>query len=286
MPVQALTTRFAPSPTGLLHLGHAFAAFVAQGHARRTGGRFLLRIDDLDHTRCRPQFERAIYEDLAWLGLNFELPVRRQSDHFPEYARAIETLRAQGLLYPCFCTRANIAAEIQAIANAPQGPEGPLYPRTCLALSAGERRTLIESGRPFAWRLDTEKAAKTAGPLDFLEHGAGPLGEVGRITADPGLLGDIVLARKEMPASYHLACVIDDSEQGVTLVTRGEDLFAATHIQRLLQALLKRPRPEYAHHRLICDASGRRLAKRDAAMAVSALRAQGASAADVRRMVE
>ena len=276
-------TRFAPSPTGLLHLGHAFAALFAERAARETGGRFLLRIEDIDATRSRGEFERAIAEDLAWLGLSWERPVRRQSEHFYDYAAALERLKVQGLLYPCFCTRKEIASEIAASAAAPQGPDGPLYPGTCRHRNAGERDARIASSEGHAWRLDVARALKAAGGAPtFEETGSGSNDENGTIEARPEIFGDVVLARKETPASYHLSAVVDDALQGVTLVTRGNDLFAATHLHRLLQTLLALPVPRYRHHRLVTDASGKRLAKRDSATALKALREGGWSAERVR----
>jgi glutamyl-Q tRNA(Asp) synthetase len=276
-------TRFAPSPTGLLHLGHAFAALFASGAARESGGRFLLRIEDIDATRAKPEYELAIEEDLAWLGLAWERPVRRQSEHFADYAAALEKLKAKDLLYPCFCTRKEIASEIAESAMAPQGPDGPLYPGTCRQRSSMERAERIADGESHAWRLDVERATgSVAQALAFEESGLGPRGENGHIAARPDIFGDVVLARKEAPASYHLAVVVDDAVQGVTLVTRGNDLFQAAHFQRLLQALLDLPVPRYRHHRLILDASGKRLAKRDHATSLKALRESGWSAARVR----
>jgi len=277
-------TRFAPSPTGLLHLGHAFAALFASRAAQETGGRFLLRIEDIDATRARGDFERAIEEDLTWLGLSWERPVRRQSEHFADYAAALDRLKAQGLVYPCFCTRKEIASEIAESVLAPQGPDGPLYPGTCRHRGSMEREERIESGEQHAWRLDVERAIAFAGSaLSFDESGSGPRGERGAIAACPEIFGDVVLARKEAPASYHLAVVVDDALQGVTLVTRGKDLFAATHLHRLLQALLDLPAPRCRHHRLIADASGKRLAKRDSATALKTLRESGWSAARVQQ---
>lgn len=272
-------TRFAPSPTGLLHLGHAFAALFAERAARETGGRFLLRIEDIDVARSRGEFEAAIDEDLAWLGLRWERPVRRQSEHFSDYAAARDTLRARDLLYPCFCTRAAIAAEIAASASAPQGPDGPLYPGTCRRLSAEERSRRLAGGESYAWRLDVARAAGGRS-LSFDESGDGV--ERGSIVARPEVFGDVVLARKDTPASYHLAVVVDDASQGVTLVTRGLDLAPATHLHRLLQDLLGLPAPRYRHHRLITDDAGKRLAKRDRATALRTLRAQGIGADEVR----
>lgn len=274
-----LVTRFAPSPTGFLHLGHAYAALYAERAAKDGGGTFLLRIEDIDTTRSKAEFERAIDEDLAWLGLSWPKPVRRQSEHFAEYGRALDALKAKGLLYPCFCTRKEIAAEIAASAAAPQGPDGPLYPGTCRKLSDAERAARIANGEQHAWRLDVARASATVGELTFDERGEG---ECGNIVAKPDIFGDVVLARRETPTSYHLSVVVDDAEQGVTLVTRGLDLFQATHLHRLLQALLALPVPRYQHHRLILDAEGKRLAKRDQATALRTLREKGETAREVR----
>jgi glutamyl-Q tRNA(Asp) synthetase len=273
-----IVTRFAPSPTGYLHVGHAASALTGWRAAREAGGRFILRIEDIDATRCRPEFERAIYEDLAWLGLSWEEPVRRQSAHMADYAQALERLDRRGVLYPCFCTRQEIAAEITAAANAPHGPDGPLYPGTCRALSPEERAARIARGLPYALRLDAAVAARLAGPLTWEEDGRGP------VTVEPGKLGDAVLARKEVATSYHLAVTVDDALQGVTLVTRGQDLFHATHLHRLLQALLGVATPRYRHHMLLTSADGRRLAKRDNALTIRALRAAGRTAPEVRAM--
>lgn len=273
----AAVTRFAPSPTGLLHLGHAFSALFA-ARAAGTGGRFLVRIEDIDATRCRPEFEVAILEDLAWLSLSWETPVRRQSDHMAEYAAALGTLDGMGLLYPCFCTRRDIQAEVARAAAAPNSPDGgPPYPGTCRALSPTERDERKARGLTFALRLDMAAAIGRAGELTWTDR------ERGLQSARPMAFGDVVLARKETPASYHLAVTADDALQGVTLVTRGEDLFAATHVHRLLQALLGLPTPEYHHHRLLADEAGRRLAKRDRAATLHSLRESGVSAADVRK---
>jgi glutamyl-Q tRNA(Asp) synthetase len=276
MPVPKTVTRFAPSPTGRLHLGHAFSALTAYAAARQAGGRFLLRIEDIDLGRCRPEFERGIYEDLAWLGLEWERPVRRQSEHFADYRDALARLEALGLIYPCFCSRKEIAAEIAASGAAPHGPDGPLYPGTCRHLSGPERERRQASGLPFAFRLDAAAAAARVGPLAWTEQG------VGEIAVDARLHGDVVIARKDIPTSYHLAVTLDDAIQGVTLVTRGEDLLPATHIHRLLQALLGLPAPQYRHHRLLTDASGRRLAKRDDAETLASLRARGTDPAAIR----
>jgi glutamyl-Q tRNA(Asp) synthetase len=274
----APVTRFAPSPTGLLHLGHAHAALFAWVCARGTGGRFLLRIEDIDRGRCRPEFTDAILEDLAWLGLDWDGPVRRQSEHFDAYRRALDQLDAAGLLYPCFCTRAAIQAEIARAGAAPHGSEGPLYPGTCRGLSAAERQGRIAAGESYALRLDVAQAAARVGPLEWEDS------EAGRVVADPLSHGDVVLARKETPASYHLAVTVDDALQGVTLVTRGRDLFGATHMHRLLQALLDLPTPRYWHHRVLTDPSGKRFAKRDRSLTLRALREAGKSPAEVRKM--
>lgn len=264
-----IVTRFAPSPTGRLHLGHAFSAWVAHRFARTRGGRFLLRIEDIDPGRCREEFVDGILEDLAWLGLDWDGPVRRQSQHLPDYAAALDRLRQLGLVYPCFCTRKAIADEIAASGHAPHGPDGPLYPGTCRRLSDADRAARL-AAEPHAWRLDMEAARTRAGPLTWHDSRAG------NVTATPEEFGDVVLARKDAPTSYHLAVVHDDALQGVTDVVRGEDLFAATHVHRLLQALLGLPTPRYNHHPLIRDAVGKRLAKRDRAATLAELRAGGA----------
>ena len=276
-PMQHHITRFAPSPTGWLHLGHAFAALCAHDEAQRSGGRFLLRLEDIDTTRSRPEYEQAIYEDLHWLGLEWEEPVRRQSAHFDEYMLALKKLEAHGLLYPCFCTRKEIQDEIARAGQAPHGPDGPLYPGTCRRLASDEVGQRIASGRDYAMRLDLDKAISLAGcelVWEDLAHG--------RFTADSTPLGDVVLARKDTPTSYHLAVVVDDAAQGITLVTRGEDLLPATHLHRVLQQLLGLPVPLWKHHRLITDAEGHRLAKRDNAKALRTLREQGWTAQRVR----
>lgn len=286
-PPSGAVTRFAPSPTGLLHLGHAHAALFAWHLARRAGGRFLLRIEDIDASRCRPDFAAAAATDLAWLGLNWDSEPRVQSAHLPEYRMALDRLDARGLLYPCFCTRADVAREVAAAGAAPHGPmEGPeggpdgvLYPGTCRRLGRAERQDRIGRGEPHALRLDMAAAlAAVPEPLDFLELGRGPM------RCDPGRFGDAVLARKEVPASYHLCVAHDDAAQGVTLVTRGLDLLPATDLHRLLQALMGWPAPAYAHHRLLVGPDGRRLAKRDGAPTLRALREAGYGPAAVRPM--
>ena len=285
-----IVTRFAPSPTGFLHLGHAFAALIASEKAAEAGGRFLVRIEDIDRSRGRPEFERAIFDDLSWLGLSWEEPVRRQSQHFHDYAAALAKLDGAGLLYPCFCTRKDIAAEIARAGIAPElsdlSPDGPVYPGTCRSLSDEDRQAQIASEAPYALRLDVAKASALVGaPIVFQETGAGPQGQSGTQVAHPERLGDVVLGRKDFPASYHLAVVIDDYLQGITLVTRGNDLFGATHIQRLVQELLRYPAPTYLHHRLILDADGRKFSKRNQAVALASLRASGATRSMVRGMI-
>ncbi len=273
-------TRFAPSPTGLLHLGHAYSALIGWRAARAACGRFLLRIEDIDRARCREEFVTAITADLAWLGLDWDGAVRRQSEHLEDYRAALERLTEAGLVYPCFCTRAAIKAEIARAVAAPQDEGQPLYPGICRHLSAAERVLRQASGEGFALRLDVAKAVARTGPLGWEEEGRG------RILAQPEILGDVVLARKDTPTSYHLAVTVDDALQGVTLVTRGEDLFAATHIHRLLQALLDLPVPRYRHHRLLTDASGKRFAKRDQALTLRALREAGRTPEEVRAMAD
>lgn len=276
----AFVTRFAPSPTGRLHLGHAFSALTAFSAARAAGGRFLLRLEDIDHTRARPQFEAGIYDDLAWLGLEWETPVRRQSEHLDDYDAALAQLQARGLVYRCFKTRKDLA---EAALSAPHGPSAAVAPGP--AAPDDEARWLAE-GRPFAWRLTLDRARAALGAawdaLDFLEEGEGPGGEQGRVQAEPQRLGDVVLARKDVGVAYHLAVVVDDALQGVSHVIRGQDLHEAAHIQRLLQALLGLPTPIYRHHRLLTDADGRRLAKRQGAEALADLRAEGVTPAALR----
>ncbi len=275
-------TRFAPSPTGLLHLGHAHSALFAHALARRaTGGRFLLRIEDIDAGRCRPEHADAIEEDLAWLGLGWERPVRRQSEHMGEYRAALDRLAAGGLLYRCFCSRAEFASEFAAAGHAPHGPEGPPYPGTCRRLESAQRQARLARGEPHALRLDMAAALaeSPAAGLSFEEAGDG------RLPADPAPFGDVVLARKDVPASYHLCVCHDDALQGVSVVTRGADLKPATALHRLLQALFGWPEPLYAHHPLLLDAAtGRRLAKRDGAPSIRSLRDAGHSPAAVRAL--
>lgn len=261
-------TRFAPSPTGLLHLGHAYAALFAA----REGESFLVRIEDIDGTRVRPEFERAIFDDLGWLGLGWEEPVRRQSEHLDDYAAALAQLEAGGFVYPCFCTR----KEIEAAISAPHGPAGALYPGTCRDLPEAEVARRREAGAAFALRLDVARAIDAVGELAWSDRG------LGERVARPELLGDVVLARKDIATSYHLAVVVDDALQGISLVTRGEDLVESTHVHRLLQELLGLPVPQWWHHRLIVNDEGRRLAKRDEAQTLRALREGGATPEQIR----
>jgi glutamyl-Q tRNA(Asp) synthetase len=271
----AIVTRFAPSPTGELHLGHAYSARIAWRRAREAGGRFLLRIEDIDIRRSRREFEAAIREDLHWLGLDWDGDVRRQSEHFADYGKALDVLDARGLIYPCFCTRADIAAAT----DAPHGPDGPLYPGTCRHLPRAERRERRAAGDEHCLRLDAAKATGEAGPYDFFDETRG------RIEGQPLLFGDVVVARKDTPTSYHLAVTVDDHLQGVTLVTRGEDLLPSTHVHSLLQRLLGYETPRYAHHRLLTDAAGRRFAKRDKALTLKSLRAAGKTPTEVFAML-
>jgi glutamyl-Q tRNA(Asp) synthetase len=281
--------RFAPSPNGYLHLGHACSALLNFDLAARTGGRFLLRIEDIDATRCKPEFEQAIYQDLAWLGIAWETPVRRQSGHLADYRNGLETLLAQGLVYPSFESRAEIArliAQKEAVAPWPRDPDGvPLYPGTARLLSPDTRARLLQSGVPYALRLDMAAACARAGDLIWTEYGEGPDGETGMVAARPGAWGDVILARKETPTSYHLAVAIDDALQGVTEVVRGQDLFWSTSVHRLLQALLGLSRPVYRHHRLILDDAGRKLSKSSKATGLRELRAEGATPGEIRRLV-
>jgi glutamyl-Q tRNA(Asp) synthetase len=285
------TFRFAPSPNGHLHLGHAYSALLNVDMARARGGRFLLRIEDIDATRCRPEYETAIYEDLAWLGLAWDALVRRQSEHFADYQAAIDGLVAQGFVYASFESRAEIARLVAAreasgssSRNWPRDPDGaPLYPGDARAMSADERDARMRSGAPYALRLDMAAAVARVGPLTWREQG--PDGRIAAVPADPAAWGDVVLARKETPTSYHVSVVIDDAAQGVTEVVRGVDLAAATSIHRLLQALLGLPDPVYLHHRLILDADGRKLSKSTQATGLRELRAKGVTPDEIRRTI-
>jgi glutamyl-Q tRNA(Asp) synthetase len=281
--------RFAPSPNGYLHLGHAYSALLNADLARQAGDRLLLRIEDIDATRCRPEFEAAIYEDLRWLGMAWETPVRRQSEHFASYRAALDRLAAKGLIYPSFESRAEIArmvAERDAHTLWPRDPDGaPLYPGTAKRLSARERETLMASGAPYALRLDMAAALASTGDLDWTEGGEGPGGETGRVAARPEAWGDVILARIDSPASFHLAVVLDDALQGLTDVVRGQDLFWATSVHRLLQRLLDLPAPRYRHHALLRDAAGAKLSKSTEATGLRELRADGVTPAVVRRRI-
>jgi glutamyl-Q tRNA(Asp) synthetase len=271
------TTRFAPSPTGYLHLGHAHSALIGWRRARESGGRFLLRLEDIDPGRCRVEFAHGIIEDLRWLGIDWDGPVRVQSRHLAEYRVVLDDLSARGLLYPCFCTRADIAQSVAA----PHGPDGaPIYPGTCRHLPAEERAARIAAGVPHALRLDMAKAFEMIGDLWFTEE------TEGEIRCDPLAFGDVVLARKDAPASYHLCVTHDDALQGVTLVTRGVDLKPATAIHRLLQVLMGWPAPVYAHHSLLTDPAGKRFSKRDSAISLRDLRVKGCASGQVLAMAE
>lgn len=274
-------TRFAPSPTGFLHLGHAYSALFAFEAARRSGGRFLVRMEDIDGQRCRPEFERATLDDLAWLGIRWDGGVRRQSQNMDTYNRALQRLRLMGLLYPCFCTRQEIRNEIADANRAPHGPSGEvLYPGTCKNLTVQERERRSQAGDRFAWRLDVEAAAERVGPLKWVDY------REGEIEADAKSLGDVVIGRKDAPTSYHLAVTIDDHLQGVNLISRGRDLFHATHLHRLLQALLGLRTPNYYHHNLIVDSTGERLAKRNRALTIRHLRDRNTKPEDVWRLLD
>lgn len=273
-----IVTRFAPSPTGYLHLGTVYSALFTENAAREAGGRFLVRIEDTDQGRCRQGFEDQILDDLNWLGLTWEEPVRRQSEHLESYESAILDLRTQGLLYPCFCTRKEILEEIDAAGAAPHGPDGPVYPGICRELSEAEREENFSNGTAYALRLDIEKAQTRAGEITWHDR------DKGEVTAHPERFGDVVVARKDGWPSYHLAVTWDDHLQGITLVTRGNDLFEATDIHRLLQALLNLNTPKYHHHRLLLDPHGRRLAKRDKDVNIKSLREAGKTPEDVKTM--
>lgn len=266
-------TRFAPSPNGFLHVGHAFSALTAFRRAEEEGGRFLLRLEDIDHTRCKPEYEEAIFEDLAWLGIKWEEPVLRQSERFPVYAAALERLTGLGLTYPCFCSRKDIAAEIDDIANAPHGTMGPIYPGTCCNLSHAEQEERMAAGDAHSIRFNVE--AVGSGNLSFQEE------TKGTVTARPEILGDVILKGRDYPVAYHLAVVIDDAAQEITHVIRGRDLFEATHIHRLLQDVLELPTPVYHHHNLVTDQAGNRIAKRDGGHFIRTFRGYGMTPAEI-----
>ena len=282
--------RFAPSPNGYLHLGHAYSALLNADLARAASGRLLLRIEDIDRSRFRPEYEQAIYDDLGWLGLVWEQPMRRQSEHFDAYRDALAKLQAQGLLYASFESRGDVMrmiAEQGDIDSWPRDPDGALiYPGKCDAMADAERKKRMDEGEPYALRLNMAEAIARAGMLTWCEAGHGPAGESGDVTAQPEAWGDVVLARKDVPTSYHLSVVVDDALQGVTKVVRGQDLFWSTSMHRLLQALLDLPVPAYRHHRLMLDAEGRKLSKSTHATALRALRAEGQTATDIRKLVE
>jgi glutamyl-Q tRNA(Asp) synthetase len=286
-----LTFRFAPSPNGELHLGHAFSALLNRTLADRLGGRMLLRMEDIDTTRCTPAFEAGILRDLAWLGVDWDGPVRRQSVHFEGYQRVLGKLIADELVYPAFMSRGEIRAFIAETGRGardwPRDPDGaPLYPAVDKALSARERKRRMAEGVPFAWRLDVDAAvARAAPPLAWLEYDDEGLSGAHEVVARPQDWGDVIVARREIPTSYHLAVVVDDALQGVTHVVRGRDLYCATAVQLLLRRLLGLPQPRYFHHRLILDAEGRKLSKSAGDTGVAALREAGVTAQAVRRMV-
>jgi len=280
VPQPTIITRFAPSPTGYLHLGHAYSALAAADFAKRNKGVLLLRLEDIDSTRCKPDFSDAILEDLSWLGIVWHGEVRVQSEHMADYRAALETLKAKALAYPCFCTRKQIKVEIEKSPAAPHGPEGHHYPGTCKKLSCGEIEDRLSRGEDHCWRLDTAKAvvelkASHHWPLTWHDSIAGEQ------IAAPESLGDVVLARKDTPTSYHLSVTVDDALQNITDVVRGEDLFHTTHIHRLLQALLGLATPNYHHHELMVDESGKRFAKRDQAKTLKSMREEGMSAHDI-----
>jgi glutamyl-Q tRNA(Asp) synthetase len=281
--------RFAPSPNGYLHLGHAYSALINDDMARQCHGRLLLRIEDIDAARCRPEYEAAIYEDLRWLGIDWQSEVRRQSEHFAAYQAALTKLEAAGLIYPSFESRSDIAALVAArdrTGHWPRDPDGvPLYPGGARKMPKAERERRLRAGDALALRLAMDAAVARAGILTWTETGSGPHGQSGTIVATPQMWGDVVLARKEVPTSYHLAVVLDDALQGVTDVVRGQDLFWSTAIHRLLQTLLGLPEPVYHHHKLIVDAAGRKLSKSTLATSLRDLRGSGATPIDVRRMV-
>jgi glutamyl-Q tRNA(Asp) synthetase len=275
-----MIARFAPSPTGPLHLGHAYAAVFAYELAMEKGGRFLLRFEDIDVTRVRDQYYLAIERDLVWLGIHWDGTPIRQKDRLPAYTDSLQKLKSLHVVYPCFCTRREIQQELKSVIHAPHGPEGEaMYPGTCRDLTPTERAERIGQGQAHCWRLDARRAIELTGPLVFEDQ------IKGRLDVDPLLLGDVVLARKDIATSYHLAVVTDDHFQGVTDVTRGEDLLSSTHVHRILQSLLGLAVPVYHHHRLIVDEAGKRLAKRDDAVSLATLRDQGKKREDILAML-
>ncbi|MGF6257988.1 tRNA glutamyl-Q(34) synthetase GluQRS [Ensifer sp. LBL] len=292
MPDTPPVFRFAPSPNGLLHLGHALSAVLNHDMAKAANGRFLLRIEDIDRTRCRPEFEAAIFEDLAWLGLDWERPARRQSEHLDAYASALARLDALGVVYPANMTRGEIKTAVAAAEEGggpwPRDPDGsPVYPGRERELKARDRAGLLSSGKAYAWRLDMEKAVALIGDtrLTWSESGSGPEGQTGTIIADPGAWGDVILSRSDAPSSYHLSVVVDDALQGITHVVRGRDLYHATSVHRLLQRLLDLQEPLYHHHRLLLGPDGRKLSKSNQDTGIAAFRAAGRTAAEVRALI-
>mgnify|MGYP001272078787 CR=1 FL=1 len=275
----AVVTRFAPSPTGFLHIGHAYAAFFAAEKAKSSGGTFLLRIEDIDQSRCRDIYLDGIYKDLEWLGLHWEHPIRFQSNNMDDYQKALDKLKRQGIIYPCFCTRKEIKAEIKRAGGAPHGEEETVYPGLCRTLTPEIREKKLNSALPYAFRLNVKKALKLVGELTWTDV------IKGKQKVEPSGLGDIVIARKDTPTSYHLAVTIDDAIQGVTLVTRGEDLSLSTSIHRLIQSLLGLEAPTYYHHRLFMGSNGTKLSKRDETMTIRFLRHSGKTPEDIKRMV-
>jgi glutamyl-Q tRNA(Asp) synthetase len=285
----SFVTRFAPSPTGRLHLGHAYSALLAHDTVRREGGSFLLRLEDIDTTRCRPEYEAGVYEDLAWLGIKWPTPVRRQSDHFDDYAAAIDRLRARGVVYRCFLTRREIAEQAMSAPHAPgEGADGIIYRGPASPISADEEEARLARGDSFAWRLSLNYSQVLLGEefaqLEFVEFDVATKLERS-VIARPALHGDVILARKDTPASYHLCVVHDDALQGVTHVIRGEDLRAATHVHVLIQRLLGLPTPRYHFHPLLTGPDGKRYAKRDQSLTLAALRAAGVTPAQVRARI-
>ena len=273
------TTRFAPSPTGFLHLGHAYSAMFAENIARKTKGNFLLRIEDIDESRCKPEFIGAICEDLEWLGLSWSGTLFKQSERFKIYREILEELIETDLVYPCFCSRREIQIELERAVNAPHGPDGPHYPGTCRNLDRIQREINISAGRPYSLRLNAQLAGSRTGPLKIFDLARGI------IPVNPNISGDVILGRKEVPTSYHLAVTVDDAEQGVTIVTRGEDLLPASHIQRLLQELIGLPETIYEHHQIIRGEDGKRLAKRNRSQTLRSLRNQGITPEGIRQKI-
>jgi glutamyl-Q tRNA(Asp) synthetase len=273
-----IITRFAPSPTGLLHLGHAYSALMVY-ESIQDGGVFLLRIEDIDHGRCRPEYEAAILEDLHWLGIRWQKPLRRQSEQMADYRQALAQLTGQGILYPCFCSRTEMATERSRLGVSKSGPDGPLYSGYCRNLDSARKGELLARKKPFALRLDMGQAIARVGQLTWTDR------HQGLIVASPEIFGDVVLARKDVPTSYHLSATLDDHLQGVNLVIRGQDLFFATHIHRLLQALLGLSTPTYQHHRLLLDDDGQKFAKRNRSLTLQELRSNGVTAEQIRQRV-